>query len=56
MASYSKTKRWSRWEVLQQMMVQFGDIPKFLKDNKDIGHSIRPKLLQIFTDPQSFLS
>ena len=53
MASYSKTRWWSRWEVLQQLMVQFGDILKLLEDNKDIGPATRPKLLQIMTDPQS---
>ena len=26
MASYSATQWWSRWEVYQQLMVQFGDL------------------------------
>lgn len=47
MASYSKTRWWSKWEILHQIMVQFGDIEPFLIANDDIGPSLRPKLLDI---------
>lgn len=47
MASYSKTRWWSKWEILHQIMVQFGDIGPFLIANPDIGPSLRPKLLDI---------
>ena len=53
MATFSKTRWWSRWEVLSQVMTQFGDIAPFLTENQDIGPSLRPKLLSIVNDPQS---
>ena len=49
MASYSKTHWWSRWEILHQLMVQFGDIEPFLKRNP----AFRPKLLEMVTNAQS---
>ena len=36
MASYSATCWWSRWEVMEQLLVQFGDVEKFLK-NENLG-------------------
>ena len=48
MASYSKTRWWSKWEILHQnIMMQFGDIEPFLIANADIGPSLRPKLLDL---------
>ena len=44
MASFSKT-RWSKWEIMQQVMVQFGDIHPFLMKHTEIGPSLRGKLL-----------
>ena len=52
MASYSKTRWWSRWEILNQLMIQFGDIEPFLRRNEDIGSSLRPKLLEMVTSVQ----
>ena len=46
LASYSKTRWWSKWEILHQIMLQFGDIEPFLTVNTDIGPSLRPKMLQ----------
>ncbi len=46
-ASYSKTRWWSKWEILHQIMLQFGDIEPFLTANADIGPSLRPKLLDM---------
>lgn len=40
MASYSKTQWWSKWEILHQIMIQFGDIEPFLTANTDIGPSL----------------
>jgi hypothetical protein len=37
MASYSKTCWWSRWELMNQVMVQFAFIELFLQNNEDIG-------------------
>ena len=50
MASFSKTRWWSRWEVMQQIMTQFGDVVPFLDRNQDIGPSLRQKLLDILKD------
>ena len=47
MASYSKTRWWSKWEILHQIMVQFGDIEPFLTVSTNIGPSLRPKMLDI---------
>ena len=52
MPTYSHTRWWSKWEVMQQLLVQFGDIKLFLVNNSDIGPSTRPKLLSFFDDPQ----
>ena len=53
MASFSKTRWWSRWEILHQLMVQFGDIEPFLRRNEDIGPALRPKLLEIISNVQT---
>ena len=52
MATYSHTRWWSKWEVMQQLLVQFRDIKPFLVNNSDIGPSTRPKLLFFFDDSQ----
>ena len=52
MASFSKTRCWSRWEVMQQVMVQFGDLLPFLDRNQDIGPALREKLLEILKNNQ----
>ena len=51
MPTLSKTRWWSRWEILHQLLVQFGDVQLFLQNN-DVGPGIRPKLLEILTDTQ----
>ena len=53
MPSFSKTRWWSRWEVMQQIMTQFGDVVPFLDGNQDIGPSLRQKLLDILKDNQN---
>ena len=52
MPSYSATRWWSKWEVVQKLMLYFGDIEPFLQLNNDIGPSVRPKLLSFFSDMQ----
>ena len=52
MATYSHTRWWSKWEILSQILVQFGDVKPFLQKNTDIGPSTRPKLLAFFEDSQ----
>ena len=51
MASYSSTRWWSKWEVIKQLMLFFGDIESFLSSNSDIAPSLRPKLLTMLSDP-----
>ena len=57
MASYSTTRWWSRWEVMNQVLQQFGDIEPFLKDHDDVSPATCTKLMQILSNPQqvSFL-
>ena len=52
MSSYSASRWWSRWEIYNQVLQQFGDVELFLRDNDDIGHSTRKKLLDIASQPQ----
>ena len=33
--SYSETRWWSRWEVYQELMVQFGDLERYMEEAKD---------------------
>ena len=46
-SSHSKTQWWSKWEILHQIMLQFGDIEPFLTANTDISPSLRPKIFEI---------
>ena len=50
MRSHSSTRWWSKWEVMEQLLVSFGDVKAFLDDNQDIGLSTRTKLLDILND------
>ena len=50
--TYSVTRWWSRWEVLEQLLVLFGDVQVFLQKNDDLGPASRPKLLSIMQDQQ----
>ena len=52
MATYSPTRWWSCWEVIEQVSVQFGDVLPFIRHD-DIGSATTTaKLLTFFTDPQ----
>ena len=53
MASYSKTRWWSRWGVYHQILVQFGDVLPFLEQNIDLTHTTCLKLLTIVKNPQT---
>ena len=39
--SLSKTRWWSRWEVINQLLELFGDIEPFLVENDDLGPRTR---------------
>lgn len=51
--TYSETRWWSKWEVLKQVMLLFGDVLPFLQENVDISPGTRGKLLAIFSNPQN---
>ena len=54
MASFSKTRWWSRWEVMYQIIVQFGDAVPFLT-NADLGSTVtRSNLLAIVQNTQQY--
>ena len=52
MASYSTTRWWSKWKLMKQLLLQFGDVQPFLEENDDLGPATRPKLLAVLTNPQ----
>ena len=37
MTSYNSTRWWSWWEVYYQVMVHFGDVESFLKNNENLS-------------------
>ena len=47
MASYSSTRWWSKWEVMHQVMLYFGDIAPFLEANPELSPATRGKLLEM---------
>lgn len=51
MQSYSNTRWWSRFEVMHQVMVQFGDIEYFLR-NEEVSSVTSSKLLEIICNVQ----
>ena len=55
MATYSHTQWWSRWEIMQQVLEQFGDVEPFLRENPDLSTATRAKLLEILLNPQQLL-
>ena len=55
MSSYSKTRWWSRWEVMEQVINQFGSIHPFLVENPDISPATRQHLMDILNDPKQLL-
>ena len=47
MATFSPTRWWSRWEVMEQVSVQFGDMLSFLRRD-DIGSAATISKLMTF--------
>ena len=41
MSSYSSTLWWSKWEVMHQVMLYFGDIAPFLEENPELSPATR---------------
>ena len=50
--TFSETRWWSKWEVLNQAMDLFADVESFLHQNEVISPANRRHLLQIFDDPE----
>ena len=50
MKSYSATRWWSKWEVMQQVMIQFGDVELFLTRYCDVAPTTNVKLQGFFQD------
>ena len=49
--TFCKTRWWSHWEVVNQLLEVFGDIQPFLEENTDLGPATRSKMLSILHDP-----
>ena len=56
--SYSETRWWSKWEVYQQILMQFGDIQRFLIEAEatNVGPQLLPQLQAIFSDPERLIN
>ena len=50
MKSYSATRWWSKWEVLHQLMIQFGDVEPFLDRYTDVAPATNAKLRALLQD------
>jgi len=51
-SSFSVTRWWSKWEVMNQILELFGDIESFLKVPEEFSGSTRAKLLKYFATTQ----
>ena len=52
--TYSETRCWSKWEVLNQVLIYFGFVEPFLRENEEICPSSRGHLLEVVNNPQKF--
>ena len=55
MQSFSKTRWWSQWEVMHQVMVQYGNVEGFLRKD-DVSSITSSKLLDIVCDVRKKLT
>ena len=51
MKLHSKTRWWSKWEVVNHVMEFFGEVEPFLRENDNLSPVCRANLLEIFDDP-----
>ena len=49
--SYSTTRWWSRFEVIDQILTAFGDVQTFIMSNDDLPPASSGKLREILNDP-----
>ena len=56
--SYSETRWWSKWEVYHQLMVQFGDVARFVEEARDakVFPQLLPQLQAILSNPQRLMN
>ena len=56
--SYTETRWWSKWEVYQQILMQFGDIERFLIEAEatNVIPQLLPQLQAIFFDPERLIN
>ena len=54
MPIYSATRWWSKWEVMKELMVKFGEIEPYLAlaSKEDIGTATTTKMLAVLSAPQ----
>lgn len=52
MRSYSATRWWSKWEVINQVLTHFGDIEPFLQENQDIAPRLGDHLRVLLEDQE----
>ena len=52
MATFSVTRWWSKWEVIKQLLEQFGDIRLFLSSEENFASVLKPKLLAVLENAQ----
>ncbi len=52
MASYSETRWWSRWEVCNQVLCQFGDVLPFIQSHPEMSPATTGRLLKLLSDSQ----
>jgi hypothetical protein len=57
MASYSKVRWWSRWDIMNEIATNFGAIPPFIAslDADGIGDATTQKMLDVVTNRRSTL-
>ena len=56
-SKYSKVRWWSRWEIMQEIATNFGELPNFLADldNNNIGDATTKKMIEILTNQKDAL-
>ena len=52
--TYNETRWWSKWEVLNQVLIYFGFVEPFRRENEEICPSSHGHLLEIIDNRQKF--